>query len=90
MDNREHTQAANALIEWFNGQEISKTDAILVMSKVIAKVLVGTHGTEREALTPPLDAVCLEITKCLNERMVQVLRGRADGPPMVPPKRRDL
>lgn len=39
--NRARTQAANALIEWFNGQEISQLEAEAIMHKVFAKLIVG-------------------------------------------------
>lgn len=88
MDNRELTAAANALIEWCNNQEITQTEALSVMSKVIAKIIVGRTGpTDRPALLLELDKIHLEITHSLNERMVQVARGRTNEGPLVPPKR---
>jgi hypothetical protein len=39
MDNKERTQAANALIQWFNSQDISQADAEIVILKVTAKIL---------------------------------------------------
>lgn len=40
MDNKERAQAAAALIEWFNSQEIGQSDAKAVMAKVLAKIMV--------------------------------------------------
>jgi hypothetical protein len=88
MDSRELTSAANALIEWFNHQEISRADAQEVMAKVIAKIIVGKVGPlDRTALLQELDKIHLAITHALNERMVQVARGRTGEGPLVPPKR---
>lgn len=88
MDNRELTSAANALIGWFNDQELSKADAILCMNKVIAKILVAQHGTGRDQLTSGMDRAMLDLAHEINERAAQVFRGHADGSPLVPPKRR--
>jgi hypothetical protein len=46
MDKRETTQAANALIGWFNSQDISSVDAELIMIRVQAKLI--TKRLERD------------------------------------------
>ena len=39
MENREHVAAANALVRWFNSQQISAIDAEIIMLKVAAKLI---------------------------------------------------
>lgn len=85
MDKKEQIEAANALIGWCNTQDISREDALLVMSKVIAKIIVQKEGLSREALLPALDAIHLRITHDINERIVAVARGAAG--PTLPTRR---
>jgi hypothetical protein len=40
MENRDLVAAANALIDWFNSQEVSSKNAEAIMLKVIAKLIV--------------------------------------------------
>lgn len=39
MDNRELTDAAEALIGWFNSQSLKPSEAEKIMAKVIAKII---------------------------------------------------
>lgn len=43
MDTKEHAQAAAALINWFNDQDIRPADARAVMALVIAKAITTEH-----------------------------------------------
>jgi hypothetical protein len=43
MDNKDHVSAASALIRWFNSQEISPSDAEIIMGKCLAVSLVDRH-----------------------------------------------
>lgn len=91
MDNREQVLAANALIEWFNGQEIHMADASMVMAKVIAKIIISKVGwQDRQSILDLMDATNLAIAHELNDRIVAVARGKADAPKVVPPKRRPI
>ena len=79
MDNKERTQAANALIEWFNSQEISQSDAKAVMAKVIAKICVSSKGDTVE-VRKLFDAYLVHLADEFNNRAYQVIHGkRADG-----------
>lgn len=74
MEDREHVNAANALIHWFNSQEISQQDALIVMAKVIAKVIVGSltaphTKAQREILNDATDAFHLGVVHEINDRL---------------------
>lgn len=77
MDNKEHTEAANALVGWFNSQEISKPDARTIMRKVMAKIIVAEaepHNAPHQG-----DLINEEIIKLVNEvnlRLLQISRGK--------------
>lgn len=51
LPRNEIVQAANALIEWFNHQEIQSHDAELIMLKVQAKLVVSRIRTENDVST---------------------------------------
>jgi len=83
MESREKTAAANALIEWFNSQEIAQQDAMDVMSKVMAKifvstttgVLTGPHTPEaHRAFDTAVDRVHLQFIHDVNDRLFHVRR----------------
>jgi hypothetical protein len=79
MDTKEHIQAANALIEWFNSQEVSERDAAAIMSKVLAKILVGalqgSHtATERQSLDHLVDRIMLQLVHDINDRIFATRR----------------
>jgi hypothetical protein len=79
MDTKQHTEAANALVQWFNSQEITQADACVIMSKVIAKCLVGSvHGAHspdvRRALDSTLDQFILTLVHDMNDRIFHVRR----------------
>jgi hypothetical protein len=79
MDTREQVAAANALIEWFNSQAVAPSDAIDVMTKVMAKVIVAnlsgpTTAAERRGLDEMLDTIMLKLVHATNERLFQVRR----------------
>lgn len=70
MDTKDQVAAANALIEWFNSQEIGPSDAQKIMSKVLAKLLAPPRGPHlpREALQKRLDTFTLNLAHDVNER----------------------
>ena len=81
MDTKQHTEAANALVNWFNTQEIAPADAACIMSKVVAKILVGAvsgpHTPDvREAIHTGVDLFTLHLVHDINDRLHQVLRKR--------------
>jgi len=41
MENKDRVAAANALISWFNSQDIGSRDAESIMLKVIAKLMIS-------------------------------------------------
>jgi hypothetical protein len=74
MDTKSHIEAANALIQWFNSQEIAPGDATKIMSKVVAKIIVGalkgSHtAAERRALDDTVDHVMLQLVHDINDRI---------------------
>lgn len=68
MDSKEHAQAGNALVQWFNGQEISHKDALLVMSKVMAKIITMNVPPRRTDLEREIDRVTLQLVNDVNAR----------------------
>jgi hypothetical protein len=80
MDTREQISAANALIEWFNSQEVSPIDATLVMSKVLAKILTVKGGDLAVAsshdLVDIIDAFTFQLVDDVNERLYNVRRNK--------------
>lgn len=78
MDNKEAISAANALIEWFNSQEIPPSNAESIMSKVQAKLFVARipTGADSNAITAMLESSTLRLTTDINERLLHVNRQR--------------
>jgi hypothetical protein len=79
MDTKEQIQAANALVQWFNSQEITEHDAAAIMSKVLAKILVGaikgSHtAAQRQSLDLAVDVVLLQLTHDINDRIFATRR----------------
>ena len=79
MDNKERVSAGNALVNWFNTQEISPEDARAIMSKVLAKIIVGnlkgaTTPDVRRELDQTIDATLLQLVHDVNDRLFQVRR----------------
>ena len=82
MDSKEHVAAGNALIEWFNSQEIAPYDAERIMVKVLAKLLVTESGLDGP--TPPhsaqklldhaIDSFTLDLVHAINDRLFHVRR----------------
>jgi len=77
MDNKERTECANALVQWFNSQEVPPADAAAIMSKVLAKIIVGAvHGATtpdvRKSLDNSVDAVTLQLVHDVNDRIFHV------------------
>lgn len=72
MDSREHISAANALIGWFNSQEIASADSRAIMSKVLAKLLVEemtkTHKVD------VIDEIMHRLIADVNDRFFHVRR----------------
>lgn len=69
MTNKEHIEAANALIEWFNSQGISPSDANLVMCKVWAKLL--TSATPLDQLPGKMKEHQDALFRALYERVLK-------------------
>lgn len=67
---KEHAQVGNALVDWFNSQEVSQADALMVMSKVVAKILVRAvgHGT-RDQMTKAIDTFNLNLVNDVNAHL---------------------
>ncbi len=79
MESKERVEAANALIQWFNSQDISQKDALVVMNKVAAKIIVGalsasTTPNQRRELDAMSDAHTLSLVHEINERLFHVRR----------------
>lgn len=74
LRNRERTAAANALIEWFNGQEIRSSEAEAIMHKVLAKMLVGRTRPGVFALKEALDRHTTDLVHEMNERLHAIRR----------------
>jgi hypothetical protein len=56
MDNKDRVAAANALISWFNSQEVSGADAERIMLKVIAKLIISRVGnTHPDSINDAMD-----------------------------------
>ena len=77
MDSKERTECANALVQWFNSQEVPPADAAAIMSKVLAKIIVGAvHGATtpdvRKSLDNSVDAVTLQLVHDVNDRIFHV------------------
>lgn len=71
MDNKELTAAANALIQWFNSQDIASRDAEEIMSKITAKLIIA-RGTSPQDITDELNKHNLKLVKDLADRIYQV------------------
>lgn len=79
MDTKERIQAANALVQWFNSQDIAPFDAAAIMSKVLAKILVGalgakTNAQERRALDNLVDTAMLQLVHDMNDQLFHARR----------------
>jgi hypothetical protein len=72
MDNKELVLAGNALVQWFNSQEIAPADAGAVMLKVLAKLIVERTGSNRNELDLAIDTVNLQLTHDINDRLFNV------------------
>jgi hypothetical protein len=74
MSQKEQTQAANALIEWFNSQEIGKADAHTVMIKVFAKLLISSPADTR-TMREAFDRLTADLANECNNRAVNLIHG---------------
>ena len=82
MDTKEQTQAANALVGWFNSQDIAQRDAEAIMRKVIAKLIVTYAGVtpkgstldSQRLLDAALDDHMLALVHDVNDRLHHVRR----------------
>lgn len=72
MDSKETISAANALIEWFNSQEVHPRDARSIMSKVIAKLMVTEFSSTRGNMSDILDSFTLQLAHDINDRSFQM------------------
>ena len=75
MDSKEQTSAANALVEWFNSQEIGSADALAVMQKVTAKILIA-KASDTVDMRRKYDAFALDLANRINDRAFQVIHGK--------------
>jgi len=73
MENKERTEAANALIRWFNSQEITSADAEVVMLKVAAKLMAARcqGATHPEQINFEMDEHIRILSHELIERIYQ-------------------
>jgi hypothetical protein len=74
MTPKEQVQAANALIEWFNSQEIGKANAHAVMIKVFAKLLISAPADIR-TLREAFDRLAVDLANECNNRAVNLIHG---------------
>jgi len=76
MDTKEHVAAGNALVQWFNSQEIAPADAKAIMSKVLAKLLVAEigHTATRQQIEAVFDRFDLQLVHDINDRLFNVKR----------------
>lgn len=69
---RELAQAGNALIEWFNTEGYTQSEATAIMSKVLAKIMIRAlpeitvPGGARANLHEALDAFTFKLVNDLN------------------------
>jgi hypothetical protein len=81
MDQKERLDAANALVQWFNSQEISPSDASAIMSKVQAKIFVGAMASPslpetRSQLYDLIDRAMLQLIHDMNDRLFATKRSQ--------------
>jgi len=74
MESKDRIAAANALVGWFNSQEIAPTDAKAIMSKVLAKLMVPTRPTGPHEMDNIFDDFLLQLTHDINDRLHHVRR----------------
>jgi hypothetical protein len=79
MDNKDRIEAGNALVNWFNFQEIPPHEAAAVMSKVMAKILVGSlkgphNATQRRELDDLIDGATLQLVHDINDHIFATRR----------------
>jgi hypothetical protein len=74
MENKELTEAANALIRWFNSQEITSGDAEHIMLKVAAKLVAARckGATHPEQISFEMDEHMRILSHELIERIYQL------------------
>lgn len=68
MTKSEQIAAANALIQWFNSQEIAPSDANLVMCKVWAKIM-SDKAMSIEAFTKMMDEHSKQLCRDIADRI---------------------
>lgn len=62
MDANEIKEAGNALVHWFNTQELTPEQSLLVMRKVIAKIILKkVDGTDDRAVHHAVNALSIDI-----------------------------
>jgi hypothetical protein len=78
MENSEHTAAANALIRWFNSQQIGGADAEYIMLKVAAKLICSrVRATHPETIQFEMDEYTRILSHELIERIYQTRGGKS-------------
>lgn len=71
MENKDLVAAGNALVQWFNSQEVAPADAGAIMSKVLAKLIVARVGVgdNRDVLDLAIDTFTLQLVHDINDRI---------------------
>lgn len=71
MTPKEHKEVGNALVAWFNSQEVGKADALMVLSKVAAKILVSSvpRDAGRDPMTKAIDMFTLNLVNDVNAHL---------------------
>lgn len=66
MTPKEQKEAGNALVNWFNSQEINQVDALAILSKVAAKILVAKSPKSANGLQKTVDTFTLTLVNDTN------------------------
>ena len=74
MNSKEHAQAGNALVQWFNSQEIGPSDARAIMCKVLATTLARGVTTRADA-NKAIDNLALQLVHDLNDQLYKNRHG---------------
>lgn len=76
----EQSDAANALVEWFNSQELGPADAEAIMHRVQAKLLVArVNRNDVFVLQEAIAEAQLRFVHEANERLHQVWKDKRRG-----------
>jgi hypothetical protein len=67
MDKRERQDAQDALVNWFNSQQISPLDACLIMSRVIGDIVYRLSRQDLASRREALDIFQREMIRQAND-----------------------